>query len=190
MYHRQWSLQKLKVQRINRSGVLSHKWNIYITSLPLKFRPHKGRRDGKILRVRDSFWNCSIFWIQQDICTHELLTAVAVSILSWGDKIITPNPRWGVYWQMMTARRGRVNFFKGVVTARLTTLQWITLHTWIYTKTAHIAHSGVFKKVHEVEKGVEDGEWNQEQQERGVESQYNQIYYMCIWNSQRRTALK
>lgn len=98
-----------KVQRINRNRVLIHKWNIYIASLPLKFRPHKGRRHGKILRVRDSVWNCSIFWKRQDICTHELLTAVAVVILSWGDKIITPNPRREVYWQMMTAWRERVN---------------------------------------------------------------------------------
>lgn len=40
-----------KVQRISCNGVLRHKWNIYIASLPLKFRPHKGRRHGKILRV-------------------------------------------------------------------------------------------------------------------------------------------
>lgn len=75
----QWLTQRhlVKVQRTSVCGVLNHKWNIYITSLPKKAQ--KSVQRGKNLKVEGGWGKRVSSGLDRIIRLIELTAAVAAS---------------------------------------------------------------------------------------------------------------
>lgn len=101
--------ERASEQRIRDSEVLSLKWDVYMTVLPLKAQISLRRSCGKMVRGRGGWWEPldSVLRTQQGNCTNELTAVVTLSSRPIQDQttqtaaqereeLLRPIPSWSV----------------------------------------------------------------------------------------------